>query len=34
MLQYDHIKRRNMVMQVILPFITLGIYGIYWFTFL
>ena len=25
------IKQRNMVMQVILMIITLGIYGIYWF---
>lgn len=31
MFQYDHIKYRNMVMQVILFIITLGIYGIYWF---
>ena len=27
----DHIKYRNMVMQVILSIITLGIYTIYWF---
>ena len=27
----DHIKYRNMVMQVILFIITLSIYGIYWF---
>ena len=27
----DHIKYRNMVMQVILTIITLGIYTIYWF---
>lgn len=31
MFQYDHIKYRNMVMQVILYIITLSIYGIYWF---
>ena len=31
MQQQDHIKHRNMVMQVILFIITLGIYGIYWF---
>ena len=31
MFQYDHIKHRNMVMQVILTIITLGIYAIYWF---
>ena len=31
MFQYDHIKYRNMVMQVILYIITVGIYGIYWF---
>ena len=27
----DHIENRNMVMQVILFIITLGIYGMYWF---
>jgi hypothetical protein len=27
----DHIKYRNMVVQVLLFIITLGIYGIYWF---
>ncbi len=27
----DHIKRRNMWMQVVLTIITLGIYTIYWF---
>jgi uncharacterized membrane protein YjgN (DUF898 family) len=26
----DHIKKRNMVMQVVLTIITLGIYVIYW----
>ena len=27
----DHIKNRNMVMQVLLAIVTLGIYVIYWF---
>ncbi len=27
----DHIKKRNMVMQVVLTIITLGIYVIYWY---
>lgn len=27
----DHIKYRNMFVQVILYLITLGIYGLYWF---
>ena len=27
----DHIKYRNMLVQVILSIITLGIYGIYWY---
>ncbi len=27
----DHIKKRNMVMQVVLMIVTLGIYAIYWF---
>jgi hypothetical protein len=27
----DHIKYRNMIVQVILYIITLGIYGIYWY---
>ena len=27
----DHIKHRNMVMQIVLVIITLGIYAIYWF---
>ncbi len=27
----DHIKNRNMIMQVVLMIVTLGIYGIYWF---
>ena len=27
----DHIKKRNMMMQVVLVIITLGIYAIYWF---
>ena len=27
----DHIKKRNMVMQVVLTIITLGIYIIYWY---
>ena len=27
----DHIQQRNMVMQVVLVIITLGIYAIYWF---
>ncbi|MCH8298343.1 MAG: DUF4234 domain-containing protein [Chloroflexi bacterium] len=27
----DHIKKRNMLMQVVLVVITLGIYPIYWF---
>ena len=31
MFHYDHIKYRNMVMQVVLFIITLGIYGIYWY---
>ncbi len=31
MFQYGHIKRRDMVMQVILFIFTLGLYGIYWF---
>lgn len=31
MFQYDHIKYRNMVVQVVLYVITAGIYGIYWF---
>ena len=26
----DHIKKRNMAMQVVLTIITLGIYVIYW----
>ena len=30
-MQTSHIKRRNMVMQVILMILTLGIYAIYWF---
>ena len=29
--RHSHIKYRNMVVQVILFIITLGIYGIYWF---
>ena len=28
---YSHVKYRNMVVQVLLFIITLGIYGIYWF---
>ncbi len=28
---YDHIKHRNMFMQVVLFIITLGIYGLYWY---
>ena len=31
MFRYDHIKYRNMVMQVFLAVITLGIYCIYWY---
>ena len=31
MFHYDHIKYRNMVMQVVLFVITLGIYGVYWY---
>ncbi|NQW24672.1 MAG: DUF4234 domain-containing protein [SAR202 cluster bacterium] len=27
----DHIKKRNMIMQVVLAVITLGIYAIYWY---
>lgn len=27
----DHIKKRNMLMQVVLAVVTLGIYFIYWF---
>ncbi len=27
----DHIKSRNMIMQVVLFIITLGLYAIYWF---
>ena len=27
----DHIKNRNMIMQVVLFIITLGLYAIYWF---
>ena len=27
----DHIKERNMIMQVLLVIITLGIYAVYWF---
>ena len=27
----DHIKYRNMLMQVVLYIVTLGIYGIYWY---
>ena len=27
----DHIKKRNMIMQVVLMIVTLGIYAIYWF---
>ena len=27
----DHIKKRNMIMQIVLMVITLGIYAIYWF---
>jgi hypothetical protein len=27
----DHIKKRNMVMQVVLAIVTLGIYAIYWY---
>ena len=30
-MQTSHIKRRNMVVQVILTIVTLGIYAIYWF---
>ena len=30
-MQTGHIKRRNMVVQVILLIVTLGIYAIYWF---
>ena len=26
----DHIKKRNMIMQIVLMLITLGIYAIYW----
>ena len=29
----DHIKKRNMPMQVVLAIITLGIYVLYWFYF-
>ena len=27
----DHIKKRNMLMQVVLFFVTLGIYALYWY---
>lgn len=27
----DHIKKRNMIMQIVLMVITLGIYAIYWY---
>ena len=27
----DHIKKRNMIMQVVLAIVTLGIYFVYWF---
>ncbi len=27
----DHIKNRNMIMQVVLMIVTLGIYSIYWY---
>lgn len=27
----DHIKKRNMIMQVVLMIITLGIYAVYWY---
>ena len=27
----DHIKNRNMIMQVVLMIITLGLYAIYWY---
>ena len=27
----DHIKKRNLVMQVVLMIVTLGFYSIYWF---
>ena len=27
----DHIKKRNMVMQVVLMIVTLGIYALYWY---
>ena len=30
MFRYGHIKRRNMVMQIFLCIITLGIYAFYW----
>lgn len=30
-MQTSHIKRRNMVVQILLMIVTLGIYGIYWF---
>ena len=30
-MQTSHIKRRNMVAQVVLVIVTLGIYAIYWF---
>ena len=30
-MQTSHIKRRNMVVQIILMIVTLGIYAIYWF---
>ena len=30
-MEADHIKNRNMIMQVVLFIVTIGIYGIYWF---
>ena len=30
-MQTSHIKRRNMIVQVILTIVTLGIYTIYWY---
>ena len=27
----DHIKKRNMIMQIVLMVVTLGIYAIYWY---
>ncbi len=30
-IQTSHVKRRNMVVQVILMIVTFGIYAIYWF---